>query len=141
MSRGLVRLALIGPGVFVLAVMLSCGQDQKLVAIDITPQNFTFLAPGTQVQFTAFGEYVHPPEKREITSQVVWASSAPNIIKFQQGDPIGTATSQPHSCATNLGLTASVYSNPKNPSAGSVVVGTTTVSADDKGDPAAPACM
>lgn len=140
MRQIVLRAAVGGVVLMFLMASLSCGQDQKLVAIDIAPQNFTFLAPGTQVQFTAFGEYVHPPDKREITSKVVWASSAPTIIAFQPGDPVGTATSQPHSCATNLGLTASIYSNPKNPSAGSVVVGTTTANANDPKDPLAPAC-
>ena len=60
----------------------SCGHDQKLVGLQIQPQTFTFLTPDTAAkeQFKAIGTYIHPPETKDITSQVTWS------VDFQRGD-------------------------------------------------------
>ncbi len=57
----------------------SCGHDQKLVSLQIEPQNFTFLDPyapppavnGTE-QYTAIATYIHPPAMKDVTSQATW---------------------------------------------------------------------
>jgi len=52
----------------------SCGHDQKLVSLTITPTTFTFLTPypsGTE-QYTAAANYIHPPATKDVTSQATW---------------------------------------------------------------------
>ncbi|MFZ0796662.1 MAG: hypothetical protein WCA13_08350 [Terriglobales bacterium] len=57
----------------------SCGHDQKLVSLTITPPTFTFLEPyspppATNVmeQYTVVGTYIHPPATKDVTSQATW---------------------------------------------------------------------
>src|SRR5258708_22337916 len=50
----------------------SCGHDQKLVSITITPSTFTFLTQAGSEQYTATGTYIHPPATKDITSQATW---------------------------------------------------------------------
>src|ERR1700686_4621267 len=86
----------------------SCARDQKLVSIAVQPsQGFVFEGYGAQGQFTALGTYIHPPETKDITNQVVWGLNIANFGTWE--------------------VTAKVYSNPANPSAGSVVVGSAPV--------------
>lgn len=57
----------------------SCGHDQKVVSLTITPATSTFLEPGftpppanpTQ-QYTATATYIHPPATKDVTSQATW---------------------------------------------------------------------
>ncbi len=57
----------------------SCGHDQKLQTLTITPTTSTFLQPGfatppanpTQ-QYTAIATYIHPPATKDVTSQATW---------------------------------------------------------------------
>jgi len=103
----------------------SCGADRKLTSITVTPQNVTLSGPGLTVQYTALGIYTnspHPDVVRDITSQVVWQSEAPEVISI---DSTGLATSQ-FACGTNIGISATVFSNPSNPSAGTATVGRVT---------------
>jgi hypothetical protein len=105
---------------------LSCGHDQQLVSVAVTPQNSTITGAGLELQYKALGSYVHPPEIKDITTKVIWQSQASQIIAFLNPSQPGLATSGA-GCGTNLAITATVYSNPSNPSAGSVVVGTALV--------------
>src|ERR1035441_8393717 len=58
----------------------SCGHDQKVVSLTITPTTSTFLEPGfippppnpTQ-QYVATATYIHPPATMDVTSQATWA--------------------------------------------------------------------
>lgn len=75
MKRSYIGLAL-GALVAVGAVLSlpSCGHDQKLVSLTITPSTFTFLEPypsGTE-QYTATATYIHPPATKDVTSQATW---------------------------------------------------------------------
>jgi len=57
----------------------SCGHDEKVVSITITPTTSTFASPGftpppanpTQ-QYTATATYIHPPSTQDVTSQATW---------------------------------------------------------------------
>ena len=57
----------------------SCGHDQKVISVTITPTTSTFLEPGftppppnpTQ-QYTAIATYIHPPATKDVTSQATW---------------------------------------------------------------------
>jgi len=54
----------------------SCGHDQKVVSLTITPTTFTFLsnaANQTGEQYTATATYIHPPATKDVTSQATWA--------------------------------------------------------------------
>jgi hypothetical protein len=80
MKRSLIGLAL-GALVAVGAVLglPSCGHDQKLVGLTITPPTSTFPEPGftppppnpTQ-QYTATATYIHPPATKDVTNQATW---------------------------------------------------------------------
>jgi hypothetical protein len=58
----------------------SCARSQQLTGITISPSGFTYFAPAppnvpqTPIPLTAYGTYIHPPETKDITSQVTWAS-------------------------------------------------------------------
>jgi len=107
----------------------SCARSQQLVAVTVSPQSTTITqSPGEQVQtqFTAYGTYIHPPETKDVTQKAVWAVDTPQIIELVQGTP-GLIETTGDGCGTNLGVTASVYTDDNNPS-GNVVVGSATVS-------------
>ena len=67
----------------------SCGHSQKLVSLTVQPQSFTFLSPtpALQVQYTATGTYIHPPETKDITSQVTWKADFAQMITFSASTP------------------------------------------------------
>lgn len=115
-----------------LMASLSCGHDQKLVSITVLPQGASITGNPT-VQFTALGHYIHPPVTKDITTQVIWKSDSPTIItfNFNPGDPPGLATPTGLGCGTNLGISAKVYSNPSNPTHGTVVVGLATINVSE----------
>jgi len=125
MTSGL-RCALTLAMAALLGSSLSCGHERQLVSIAVSPQNTTITGAGLELQYKALGSYVHPPEIKDITTKVVWQSQASQIIAFTNPDQPGLATSGA-GCGTNIAITATVYSNPSNPPAGSVVVGTALV--------------
>jgi hypothetical protein len=112
-----------------LLIVSSCGHDQRLDSISIEPQNTTITGPGVEVHFTALGHYSHPPNTKDITDQLTWASSVPQILPVDQQ---GVATST-LGCGTNLEITAT--SNTNTPKADSVVVGSVTVNVKQPNDP------
>jgi hypothetical protein len=66
---------------------LSCGHDLKLVAVTIQPPGGTFLtpSPGGEIDFTAMGSYIHPPDTRDITGKVTWKTDVPGLISVNGG--------------------------------------------------------
>jgi len=67
---------------------LSCGQDRKLVAIEIQPAagfNFPTPDPAAQGVFTAIGTYVHPPGTADITKLVTWKTDVPQLLVINGG--------------------------------------------------------
>jgi hypothetical protein len=118
-----------------LIASLSCGQDRKLVSITVTPNAFTFnnAVTGETVQYTAMGQFVHPPETRDITTQVVW-STPTDVVAFNPSDPPGLATVGT-ACGTNIPVNATASSNLHLPPTGNIVVGTATVNVKFVGCP------
>jgi hypothetical protein len=108
----------------------SCAHNQQLVGITVTPQGttITLAGPGQVVgtQFTAIGTYIHPPENKDVTSTAVWATDTPTIIALDPNQP-GLVNTTGEGCGTDLGVTATLYGKPGNPSAGNVVVGSATI--------------
>jgi hypothetical protein len=108
----------------------SCAHNQSLVGITVTPQGstITLSGPGQVIgtQFTAIGTYIHPPENKDVTSTAIWATDSPTIITLDPNQP-GLVNTTGEGCGTNLGVTATIYSKPGDPSSGSVVVGSATI--------------
>lgn len=118
----------IGLGAMVLIAVASslmgCGFKRKLISIDVSPSGLTITGSGLQVNFTALGHYIHPPDTRDITNSVVWESAAPQIISIDPNTGVAVSGA---GCGTNITITATAYSNPQTKS-GTVVVGQAPVS-------------
>jgi hypothetical protein len=112
-------------GGVLLISLSSCARDQKLVSIAVQPSaGFVFEGLGAQGQFTALGTYIHPPETKDITDKVVWSL---NIANFGTLTQTGQLTyTRTDGCGSGE-VTATAYSNPANPSAGSAVVASAPV--------------
>jgi hypothetical protein len=114
----------------------SCGHDQKLVSLTITPTTFTFLTPypsGTE-QYTAAANYIHPPATKDVTSQATWkiddgvvTMSSPGLFTPApppEGSPPGT----PGPCGGG-DISASVPEGTGG--SGNIVIAVATVTVDD----------
>lgn len=94
---------------------VSCAHSQQLVSIQIQPSSETIGAAniplsvdaGQQVQLTALGSYIHPPVTKDITSQVTWASSSPQMFTISPG---GLLTATGLACGATL-VSATVTTN------------------------------
>lgn len=78
---GITALAIAGCSLLSLS---SCAHNTHLVGITIQPGNGTFAAvdPSAFFQYKAYGTYIHPPKTVDITSQVTWQSSVPQVAQF-----------------------------------------------------------
>jgi len=112
----------------------SCGHDQKLVSIAITPQTFTFLTPdmSAQEQFTAIGTYIHPPSTQDLTSKATWAVDFANVVTMNAGlvSPSG------HGGCGGVDVTASYAEGTGG--TGNIVIGYATAIVDDPTNPICP---
>jgi len=102
----------------------SCGHDQQLVSIAIQPSGFVFEGFGAQGQFTALGTYIHPPQTKDITTQVLWKIDVANLATITQ---TGLVTSTRTDGCGSGDVTATHYNDPSNPSAGTAIIGTATI--------------
>ena len=104
----------------------SCGHDQKLVSLTITPTTFTFLTPypSGKEQYTATATYIHPPSTKDVTSQATW--------KIDDGAVTMTApglfTPAPGFCGGG-DISASVPEGTGG--SGNIVIAVATVTVDD----------
>jgi hypothetical protein len=108
----------------------SCGFDRRLVSITVNPVGASIVGPGVVVNFQAIGNYIHPPDSRDITTSVVWTSAAPQVISIVPNTGVATSGL---SCGTNITITATWYSNPQTHT-GAVVVGTASVNVNPTSD-------
>jgi len=97
-----------------------CARDQKLESITLSPsQGFDFEGPFAAGQFTAYGNYIHPPETKDISSIVTWSI---NIQNFGTISSNGLVTyTRTDGCGS--GEVTATFTNGN----GSVVVGTAPV--------------
>lgn len=60
---------------------LSCGHPMTLESITVTPSNATVCPPSATapVQYTAYGNFIHPTKTVDITTEVTWTSSLPAV--------------------------------------------------------------
>jgi Bacterial Ig-like domain (group 2) len=130
-----VRLRLLFAALMALALLVapSCGFKRQLVSITVIPDGATLIGTGVELQFTAIGHFIHPPDSRDITDSVAWQSAASQIVTI---DATGLATSTA-GCGTNITITATAHSDPHDNSSG-VVVGTAAVTVKQPNDPNCP---
>ena len=106
----------------------SCMHELKLVSITVKPPTATFLTPDTngKIVFTALGNYIHPPDTRDITSKVTWATDVPQLIQINGGvvSPMG-----------GCGI-ADISASLKDK--GNLVIGYATVTVNDPTNPICP---
>jgi len=118
----------------VIVAMPGCGHEKQLVSIAVQPASETFLLPNplSQVQFTAIGTYIHPPETKDITNQVAWKTDSPQLITVTTG---GLVSPTGQGCGT-ANLTASLDhgTGPNN----SLVMGSATVTVNDPNNTVCP---
>ena len=132
MKRSYIGLAL-GALVAVGAVLSlpSCGHDQKLVSIAITPQAFTFLTEAGTEQYTATGTYIHPPATKDVTAQATWKVDD-GVVNLSAG----LAAPDPKlGCG---GGTISATLPEGTGGAGNIVIGYATVTVGNPADPLCP---
>ena len=130
MSRKLHSILALISAATLLVSSSSCGFNQHLVSIQVTPNPVVFEGVGAQVQFTALGTYIHPPETKDITTQVQWRIDISYLATINSS---GVAVATGVCGAGNV--IATVYNDPSHPSNGSVVVGTAAISGIGQGTP------
>jgi hypothetical protein len=105
----------------------SCGHDQKLVSIAVSPSGFTFLTPDPtlQVHYTATGTYIHPPATKDITSQVTWKVDFAQLVTLSGS---GLVSPEGNHCGgANISATAQEGTG----DASNVVIGYATVTVNN----------
>jgi len=128
MKRRRIQWLVVMLAMLALATLPSCGFKRKLVSITLIPDTATLAGPGVELQFQAIGNYVHPPDSRDITDSVAWNSAAPQVVTI---DKNGLATSQ-LGCGTDITITATGHTDPHDDSSG-VVVATAAVTVTQPG--------
>src|SRR5215469_8945485 len=126
--RSICALAVLG----VALAGLSCSRNHDLEFIAITPQQQTLgIACGTPgvpttcaptTVYRAIGHYIHPQTQQDITSQVTWSTSNPDLITFADSSTPNVLFPTGLGCGTNLLVQATLNSNP-----GNVKIGNSTV--------------
>jgi hypothetical protein len=122
MMQGRLRLVVVAWTMLAVVALPSCGFRRQLLSITVIPNTVTIVGPGGNVQFQAIGNYIHPPDSRDITNSVAWQSAAPQVVSITAA---GLATSGA-ACGTNITITATGHSDPHDSSSG-IVVGTAAV--------------
>jgi hypothetical protein len=72
----------------------SCGFNQHLVSIAIQPSGADFggVDPSLFVNFKALGTYIHPPQTKDITNQVIWQSDTPQVAQVTSAGAVSPNT-------------------------------------------------
>lgn len=109
----------------------SCGSRQQLVSITLQPSDgFVFEGPGATGQFTAYGTYIHPPVTKDISDQVTWTLDIANFATLTQTGLITYIRTD--GCGSGQ-VTATLYSDPTDPKAGSLISGSAPVKGGNDG--------
>lgn len=113
----------------------SCGHSQKLTSLTIQPQTFTFLTPDTSAteQFTAIGSYIHPPETKNLTTQVTWSVDFAKVVTIAQNGVV-SPFGQGGCGGVDITATAPVGTGGSD----NVLVATATAIVDDPSNPICP---
>jgi hypothetical protein len=131
-KRHWLRLSGVSALLFLASLAPGCGRDQQLVSLQIQPDTETFGAAtvpvaanaGSSVQLRALGTYIHPPVTKDITTQVTWASNAPDMVTV---DANGVLTATGLACGNALvSATVRTNSDGNRSSSGAIVTGNMT---------------
>ena len=114
----------------------SCGRDQKLVSIAVTPQSAIYPTPSSSyVNFTATGTYIHPPATKNITAQVTWAADVPELLVINQNGVPGQIAPNGIDCGiSNISATAPEGTGGSQ----NIVIGYATVTVQNPQNPLCP---
>jgi hypothetical protein len=87
MSRKWFNNLALAAGAALSLAMSSCAYNQHLTSISIAPSGATFGAVDQSliVIFTATGTYIHPPQTKDLTSQVTWHTDTPQVASVNMG--------------------------------------------------------
>jgi len=69
----------------------TCTSNELLLSINIIPGNATVSNQGMTAQYLAFGTFSTPPLMRDITNEVTWISSFPEVASIYSGGTPGEA--------------------------------------------------
>lgn len=77
-----------------LGCLSSCARDQRLVSISVKPAAVTFKAVDNTLtaNLTAYGSYLHPPETKDITTQVTWTTDIPQVAHVTSAGVVSPST-------------------------------------------------
>jgi len=117
MRQGRLRFVVVAWTMLAVLALPNCGFKRQLVSITVVPNTVTMAGPGLELQFKAVGNYIHPPDSRDITSSVAWQSAAPQVVSI---NATGLATSG-ILCGTTIAITATSHSDPHDSSSGIIV--------------------
>jgi hypothetical protein len=72
----------------------SCARGTSLTGITIQPNSGTFggVDPSLQIQFRAFGTYIHPPKTVDITNQVDWQTNTTQVVQVTSAGVVSPST-------------------------------------------------
>jgi len=107
----------------------SCARSQQLEGITISPSAFTYFSPAppnsqqTPIPLTAYGAFIHPPETKDITSKVTWASDQTIVADVSSSGGLTAGV------ACGIANISATYYTDGNKS-GNVVVGFMTVTVE-----------
>jgi hypothetical protein len=121
-------LGLVSAGV-ALSSLSSCARNQQLEGITISPSAFTYFSPAppnsqqTPVPLIAYGSFIHPPETKNITNQVVWSSDQAIVADVSSSGGLTAGT------ACGIANITATYET-DGTSSGNLVLGSMTVTVE-----------
>ncbi len=121
-----------------LVFTLSCGHPMTLESITVSPTSQTVTGSGSALanfptKFTAYGNFIHPKEMVDVSSQVTWTTSVPLVATVDSTGHVSATGNG--SCGTVL-VTATAGKGVVGPGTSDVVViGTATFIVNDTSNP------
>jgi hypothetical protein len=113
------------------ALMVSCARNHDLVSIEVTPATQTLgvgctgPAPtdcGPTTTYLAIGHYIHPSDQHDLTTQVQWSTSNPDLITFADSSQPNVLFPTGTGCGTGLQVRAIMNVTPENEKIGIATV-------------------
>jgi hypothetical protein len=121
-----------------LVFALSCGHPMTLESINVTPTSQTVTGTGSALanfptKFTAYGNFIHPNEMIDVSSQVTWTTSVPLIATV---DSTGHVSATGNGSCGQVLVTATAGKGLVGPGTSDVIVtGTATFIVNDTSNP------
>jgi uncharacterized repeat protein (TIGR02543 family) len=114
----------------------SCGNQKKLVNLDVQPGLATYPSPDSSpVDFSAIGTFIHPPSTQNLTTTVTWSTDVPDLLALNVGGVAGAVAPQNGGCGI-----AQVIATAKEGTgvSANIVIGRATVTVQNITDPRCP---